>query len=296
MADIRERIVLTGGSGSFGSALQAIEPSFKYEAPSSEEFNITNIDSCRAFLRGKSIDVIIHAAARTNWEKCQEDQQDAFQVNLIGTLNMVRLAQEHNARLVFCSSDGVFSGQFRKGAYTESDIPQNPPSMYGLTKLLAEHFICHAAADALIVRLGWFFGPNPQKDTKFVGAILRQIGMGKTIIKAVADKVGSPTYTLDAAEKILQLIDERVTGIRHIANTGPASRFEVAKEIAQLWNSNVHIDPVSSDTFPSIVRRPDFAVLSSEYPDCRLPHWKNALHRYHRAYPQAEQFVTQTKV
>lgn len=285
-----EAILITGGSGSLGTSILEVfhdknDLSSKILAPSSSELDVTNLESTIDYLAsaGQSVVSIIHAAATTDWEKADSDPDQAFRVNALGTMNMAKASLEHGAKFVYISTDAVFTGLYKDGGYTENDTPFNPVSIYGITKLAGEYLAASIIPNLIIARLGWLFGPNPSKDTKFVGKILGQLASGTHDILAVSDKVGSPTYTRDAATRILELTNSNFRGIIHIVNAGIASRHEVAEEVARTWQTNAKVSSVTSSRFPSPVRRPDFSGLSTVYEPLRP--WKDALKEYQSKYP-----------
>lgn len=283
-----KEILLTGGRGALGTEFRNVTEN-RYNpnillAPTSTEFDITNLEECRTYLKqhGPLTDVIIHAAAVTNWEYAHAKPEVAFRVNTLGTMNMAQLAKESGARFVLISTDAVFPGTPKAEGYNETDIPHTPTNMYGMTKLVAEWEAKELVPDVLIARLGWLFGPGPQQDTKFVGAILRQLAQGKDVIRAVTDKQGSPTYTLDGVNRIFDLIEQNTKGPRHVVNEGVVSRFEVAEKVVSTWNVPAVVQPVSSDMFPSLVRRPAYSGMTTVYESMRP--WQEALVAYRNAH------------
>lgn len=287
----KEQLLITGASGSLGTAFQQTAEGRLLLTPSHQEFDITNYDACKEFAHGQVFDVIIHTAAMTNWETCHINPEVAFRVNTFGTLNMARIAKEKGVPIVVIGTDGVFDGKGKVGGYTESDPPHLPVSVYGVTKLAGEHLVMQVVQpDYLIARTGWLFGPNPKKDQKFVGAMVRQIAQGKHILKAVYDKTGSPSYAMHVARKVYELIDRGTFGVRHVVNTGEATRLDVTEEIVRLWGSGIKIEGVSSTIFPTPVRRPDNVFMSTDYDDARLPSWQEALFEYHQMHPHPYDF------
>lgn len=285
-----KEILLTGGSGTLGTGILEVFQTTggldaEMIAPTSKELDITSLKSVQEFLarRTRPITNIIHAAAMTDWEKADCDPKKAFETNAIGTLNMAIVAKQYESKLIYISTDAVFSGEKKKGGYTENDLPNNPVSIYGITKLAGEFLAYSTLPNLIIARLGWLFGPNPSKDKKFVGKILSQLANGTQEISAVSDKTGSPTYTLDAATRILELLHNDFVGAVHIVNSGIASRYEVAQEANVVWQAKANIKPVSSDKFPSPVKRPEFSGLGTLYHPLRS--WQQALHDYQLKYP-----------
>ena len=292
-----ERILLTGGSGMFGTVLRARSHLHRVEfvAPTSKELDVTNIRQCLTYAKGIRVGGIVHAAAMTNWEACDADHEAAYAVNAIGALHMARIAEELKVPLVHISTDGVFSGEKLPTPITEEQRPGYvmPPHVYGKTKLMGEVFAGETNPNNLIVRLGWLFGnTDPKKDTKFVGAILRQLKAGSTTIKAVGDKSGSPTFAADAADTIFKFIDQSTRGMRHVINSSDngATRYDVAVEACSLWAPRAEVLSVSSDEFPSPVIRPDYSVMGTVFEDSRLRHWKEAMASYHEEFPDVNLF------
>ena len=290
---MKGELLITGAHGTLGKAVLGHKRASDFEilSPTREELDITDYTSVQAFAGDTPVDVVLHMAAGTNWEELHNDPIKAMTVNAIGTLNMARLAKERGARLVVISTDAVFPGKMRKAPYSESSKPGNPVSVYGVSKLAGEHLARQVHPDVLIARLGWLFGPTPQTDVKFVGAVLRRIAQGNTTIKAVVDKYGSPTYAVHAAEKLFELIDGGTTGTRHIVNQGGASRYEVAEQIIAQWRAPVTLEGVPDSAFPSPVTRPDYSIMRTNYEDARLPDWREALRQYYEEYPEISSFL-----
>jgi dTDP-4-dehydrorhamnose reductase len=272
-------ILLTGGSGVLGASIReaAAALGVPVAAPSSAELDVRDTDACDE--RGRTLgprDAVVHCAAMTDWERCHEDPRGCFAVNAAGALNVARMAAASGAFLVHVSTDGVFDGRARERPYAESDRPGSPPSVYGVSKLAAEHLVAVTCRDALVVRLGWLFGPPPAEDAKFVGAIIRRAWAGQPLA-AVSDKVGTLSYAPHAAEKIVRYAVGRTAGVRHLANEGVVSRLDVARFTLSLWAPGSTIREAASDEFPSPVVRPDFSALATTFDDARLPHWQDAV-------------------
>jgi dTDP-4-dehydrorhamnose reductase len=262
--------------------------------PSSREFDIADPENIADYMKGKEISGIIHAAALTNLEHCHSKPIEAFRVNTQGTLFMARLAAERQVPLLAISTDAVFSGNKGNSPFTEKSIPRQPINVYGATKWAGEVVARAVHPETNIARLGWMFGSGPEKDTKFVGAIVKRIAQGQNI-QAVTDKTGSLTSTAEAVPHLFDLLDQNKGSIRHLVQQGIASRYEVAQEIAHLWDpeETITVHPVSSTLFPSVVKRPDFAAMSTVYQQTRFTPWQDALADYHARYPNPTSFTPQ---
>lgn len=276
-------VLLTGGSGALGSSLQKSlageKRPIRLIPPSHEEFDVTNFAQTDSFMKKAKVDVILHCAALTDLEMCQKEPKLAFEVNTLGTRNMALLASKYKARLVYISSEAVYSGYRRRRPYTEDDIPSSPLNFYGWTKLMGEWWAREVCLNYAVIRPGWLFGPTPELDKKFVTKIVDLIKAGEQV-RAINDIFGSPTYSMDAAEKILEIVENEREGIFHIVNTGSATRYAMAKLITEVFVPSADIEPVGSDCFPSTIRRSRYSVLKSKYSFLRMRDWESALRFY----------------
>ena len=136
---------------------------------------------------------------------------------------MMRGSEQIGAGLVHISTDAVFDGT--KGApYVEGDAT-NPISVYGRSKLAAEQVVKEYERH-WIFRVSVLFGPGKEN---FVSKAIEQVRAG-VVHKVASDQLGSATYTLDAGEKILELVDAKAYGLYHLCNSGPCTRMDLAKQ------------------------------------------------------------------
>lgn len=145
-------MIFTGGSGLLGSEIRKILPDINY--PSSEEFDVTNLEQMDEFLKRGTFELIIHAAAYTSPPHVDENPVNALDVNIIGTSNIVKLCIEHDLKLIYISTDYVFKGD--KGNYQEDD-PVYPVNKYAWSKLGGECSV-RMYDNAVIIRTS--FSPN----------------------------------------------------------------------------------------------------------------------------------------
>jgi dTDP-4-dehydrorhamnose reductase len=145
-----KKIFITGGSGRMGSSLIPLlkDAGWMIEAPASSSVNILELSTLQQFLEAFKPNVVLHLAAYTDVAKAEQDKELCWKVNVEGTRNVARAANQIGARMVHISSDYVFDGE--RGNYLESDTP-NPSNYYSLTKVVAEEAV-RAANDVLIVR------------------------------------------------------------------------------------------------------------------------------------------------
>lgn len=193
-------------------------------------------------------DIVLHLAAATDVDRCEQEPDWAYHTNAIGTQNVALACQAQGTILVYISTAGVFWGD-KLEPYIEFDAP-NPANIYGRSKLAGEQIVSSLLHRYYIVRAGWMIGGG-KKDKKFVAKIARLIFEGKNTIRAVDDKLGSPTYGKDLLAGIRRLLDTEYYGLYHMVNKGCCSRYEVALKIRDaLQRPDVGVVPVSSAYFP----------------------------------------------
>jgi dTDP-4-dehydrorhamnose reductase len=261
-----ERILITGGEGVVGSYCD-----FGTKL-GHDEFDITNLESCRAACKKYQPKVVIHLAAATDLVRCEKEPQFAYATNAVGTYHMALAAREVGARFIYVSTSGVFDGT-KAEPYEEADTP-NPVNVYGHSKYLGELAALGALTDTLVVRIAWVFGGGKDKDVKFVGKILAQ--RDATEVKAVSDRRGSPSFAKDVAHALRTLAQEKRSGIVHLSG-GVATREELARAALSLVGSSAKVTGVHAANFGS-------TYVSGENESMPLSPlmrpWKEALKEY----------------
>ncbi len=134
-------ILLTGGSGLLGRELIKQFP-HKIIAPTHNELDVTKPDQIKRYIEAYNPDYIIHAAALTGLSRCEGDKSKAYHLNVGGTMNICKIADTLNKRIVYISTDYVFDG--KEGNYNELHVP-NPLSYYAKTKAMGEISAMHSA-------------------------------------------------------------------------------------------------------------------------------------------------------
>jgi dTDP-4-dehydrorhamnose reductase len=279
--------LIAGAGGMLGTALQQVltERGAVFSAPSEAEFDITDPVAVRhrltqfsASLGPDTRGVLLNAAAYTNVEAAEDNDEVAYLVNSHGPALLARAAREQGMVFAHVSTDFVFDGR-KQGAYTEAD-DTNPLSVYGASKLAGEIAVEQEYPEAIIARTAWVFGPGG------VNFPLKIVAAARTrpTLSVVTDEVGSPTYTLDLAAGLLGLVDAQAAGLFHLAGSGSCTRYELAVQVLKLAGlGEVVLEPVTSDVFPTKAARPMNSVL-----DCSkaaglgvsMPAWPDALARF----------------
>jgi dTDP-4-dehydrorhamnose reductase len=224
------KIAITGANGLFGCGLVRVIGAKHTVYPMTRAVaDLTDIDAVRHALVMEKPDALIHTAGIPDPDLCESEPERAFSNNVAATQNIVTVAQELSFPVAHISTDAVFDGSAHSPR-VETDAT-GPISIYGKTKLLAEQAVA-ALNQHWIFRVSVLFGPG--KDN-FVDKGIRALRQRGTYIVA-SDQQGSATYTLDAASKILEVIESRHFGLFHLCNQGACTRLELARHASELAN------------------------------------------------------------
>lgn len=278
----QSKILVTGAGGQLGLELKAVSPNYPnydFAFATSEELDITNHNSVDQYITKNNINVIINCAAYTAVDKAETEPVLADAINHLAVKNLAELASKYTIKLIHISTDYVFDGNGNKPYEVEHKT--NPINTYGKTKYLGEQAIQEVnPTQAFIIRTSWVyssFGKN------FVKTMLR-LGNEKEYIKVVSDQLGTPTYARDLAQFILSFcVNSKKSGVTfyHYTNAGICSWYDFAQEIMQMGNRNCKIEAISSIDFPSVAKRPYYAVLDTTQVekdfDIQIPYWKSSL-------------------
>ena len=285
------KILVTGAKGMLGSDLcpvlrerHEVLATDLVPVPSAEIAGMDVRDYALVLntIRSFSPDVVIHLAALTDVDYCEQKPDEAFRTNTIGTHNIALAARQAGATMVYVSTISVFDG-LKQTPYTEFDLP-NPQSHYSRSKYEGERIVQTLMPEYYIVRAGWMFGGGPE-DKKFVAKMV-DLACSRPELKVVNDKFGSPTYTLDISRGIFHLLDTGFYGLYHMVNTnGCVSRYELARTIlADAGINQCRIIPVSSAEFPLPAPRPRMEAALDYHLQLRgmdlMPDWRSALRSY----------------
>ncbi|KGG79735.1 spore coat protein [Caloranaerobacter azorensis H53214] len=253
------KILITGADGMLGSDLQKVlKKDHELILGTIDIFDITDIDTTINFIKINKPDLVIHAAAYTDVDGCESNIDQAYRVNALGARNIAVGCNYTDAAMVYISTDYVFDGQ-KGNSYTEFDAT-NPLSVYGKSKLEGENFVKRICDRHYIVRTSWLFGKNGKN---FITTMLKLAEI-RDEISVVDDQVGSPTYTLDLAKAISQLIAKPTYGTFHITNSDYCSWYQFAKEIFEIaGKSKIRVNRISTEELNRPAPRPKYSVLNN---------------------------------
>lgn len=274
---------LTGASGILGTDIKAELERNNWEVLgfNSKEIDITNLMDIKSKVKEFKPDLIIHSAAMTNVDLCEDDNKAAILANVIGTHNLSLTASATDTKIVYISSCGVY-GNGKTAPHNELNAT-NPVNYHHYTKLIGEQRIKEHNSRFLVVRPGWLFGGTQLHKKNFVEA-RRKEASNNPVLKSAVDKFGCPTYTSDLAKQLITLLNKNVYGTFNIVNEGTASRFDYVSEIVKVFDLNNTMEPVNSNEFPRKANMPDNETLDNMHLTLRglnsMRPWKDALKDY----------------
>lgn len=249
--------------------------------------DISSFDTLQAFAQRNLPELMINCAAFTNVDDAEKNIELTFKINAQGAKNLSKIANELNCPLIHFSTDYVFDGN-KKSPYTEDDIP-NPLQVYGKSKLAGDRAIMSAAKKYYILRASWLYGPNGNNFVKTIMSLSKK----QSVIKIVADQVGSPTFTFDLANTVKNIIDlSPGFGLYNASNEGFCSWFEFAQEIVKLTKSRCIVEPVETAEFQRVAKRPKYSVLSKsklhKKTGYKMSEWQTSLMSFISSYLKPE--------
>lgn len=271
------KILITGAKGMLGQDLCPILEDEGYEIIETDidNLDIINPDGINAFLTSHKPDIVIHCAAYTNVNKAEEELEKASLINVKGTETVAKACAQNDIKLIYISTDYVFDGE-KKEPYQPYDKP-NPLNAYGRTKFEGEKAVQKYCKKYYIVRTSWLYGHYGKNFVETMLSLANKSDF-RPDIKVVDDQTGCPTWTVELAQGIVQILEnEAEYGIYHICSSGQTSWYNFAREIFGLEGLKVNLKPCKSEEFPSPAQRPKYSVMHSNIV-CR--NWKAALKDY----------------
>ncbi|MDA8196088.1 MAG: dTDP-4-dehydrorhamnose reductase [Actinomycetota bacterium] len=256
------KILLTGGRGQVGTEFTEfieVNPDLGIDLFVTDLHNLDISDRKQVLTAVSEFEPhwIVHLAAMTAVDLCEDQVDLAYSINAIGTRNLVQAASTVGAKVCYISTDYVFDGEGNT-PYREWDRP-NPMSVYGKSKLAGE---LEMRPSDLIVRTSWVMG-------KYGSNILKtmiRLAQGEGEVRFVGDQFGSPTVVADLIRVIIDLVRNDQSGIFHACNSGSLSWFELCRFVfAQAGADPNRVVEISSDQLDSSRKapRPKFSVLDN---------------------------------
>lgn len=278
---IAKTIVVTGANGLLGQKLvqklarrdavhliatgigpnrNPLEEGYVYEP-----MDITQPDQVRAIFAKYEPTELIHTAAMTNVDQCEQEQEACWELNVKAVETLVELCKEFETRIIHISTDFIFDGA--AGPYTEKATP-NPLSWYGKSKLEAENVILLAGIPHAIARTMLVFGVVADMSrSNFVLWAKQALEAGKPI-NVVNDQWRCATLAEDLAEGVILITMKDKGGIYNISGPDMHTIYEMVQMVADHWKLDHDlVTPVSSSTLNQPAKRPPktgFIILKAQ--------------------------------
>lgn len=280
-------VLVTGYPGQLAQALTHTQASYRQLAAaytSQKKLDITNLKQLRAYLQANPIEYLVNCAAYTQVDLAEKNHQLAKLVNATAPGYLAKLSKELGFTLLHISTDYVFEGVLAE-PLTETMV-SSPINYYGQTKLAGEQNIFQHTHEAYIIRTSWLYSLYANNS---LTRLLASINQEKQI-SMVYDQVSSPTYAVDLAQTIWQIITlltqnkgQYQPGIYHYANKGVASRYDFAWNVIRKMNLAYQIRAQFAKELISFAKRPAYTVLNTTKIQksfgVTIPHWQESLTR-----------------
>ncbi|MDB5024580.1 MAG: rfbD [Mucilaginibacter sp.] len=273
-------IVVFGASGQLGQCLKRTADAQGMTAiyfPAESEADILNKDALKQIFDTYQPAWCINCAAYTAVDKAEDNIDLARKINKTGTENLSTFCLEYNTVLIHTSTDFVFKGD-KAAPLNESDVAE-PVNVYGLTKLEGELAVTKTLEKYYILRTSWLYS---EYGNNFVKTMLK-LGSERDELKIIADQIGTPTYAMDLARCILQIISakDKAYGTYHFSNEGVASWYDFAKAIFDISAAKVKVLPIKTSEYPLPAVRPAYSVMDKtkikQTFGIEIPYWRDSL-------------------
>lgn len=278
---MKDRIDIIGATGLVGAVIKRERDGLVNNAPSSRELDITNREGVERFASITSSTVILLSSAYTDVEAIQKDPSLALKINVEGTKNVAEACKKHGKKLIYISSDFVFSGtEDNKGPYKDSDSSEPEDSKligeYARTKLMGENIVKNSGCKFSIVRIAYPFG-NSKNEKDFAKKTLKLVQSGYALF---SDQQFTPTYIPDLAKAIERITNEDLTGIFHVVCTPVTTPLEFGKYLVEKMGFEIEVKAGSLKEF--MVGRTPKPLFGGLIPSqgFEVKNWKDAVEEF----------------
>lgn len=269
------RILITGVTGFVGRNLAAFwsgnpalalagtartkeRPSWLHQEMAYHPIELTDRNAVLDGVRAFRPDVVIHCAAMSKPNDCEQQQDVCYDVNVNATRYLIEACVQSGSRLVFMSTDFVFGDE---GPFHETDA-YAPVNYYGQSKVIAEELVKHASLDWAIIRTVLVYGRQlPGLPPTFPQWVKGNLDQGKSI-RVFTDQFRSPTYVPDLVAGIDAIVMQQVKGIFHLCGEETLTPFDIAQAVAANFGYDAAmVQPVTRAEFAEPARRPIRSTL-----------------------------------
>lgn len=276
----KNKVLIFGGIGQLGQCIRKVSTERKLTDLvflDEVEGNILDTAILEELFKKESPAFVINCAAYTAVDKAEDDVLLCEKINKDGAANLAGFCEKYQATLIHISTDFVFEGRVPK-LLTETDVAV-PVNVYGRTKLDGELEVVKHLTAHYILRTSWLYS---EFAGNFVKTMLK-LGAERDELSVIADQVGTPTYGVDLAAAVLDIIaaDRKAYGIYHYSNEGVTSWYDFAKGIFDISNTEVKLYPIPGSAYPTKAVRPAFSVMDKTKIKTtfglEIPYWRDSL-------------------
>jgi dTDP-4-dehydrorhamnose reductase len=274
------KILVIGAAGQLGQCLKKVaddQEIMNIIFPAEKEANILDLPLLNHLFAKELPMFVINCAAYTAVDQAEDDFEIAKAVNEQGAANLALACKEIDATLIHISTDFVFEGNLVK-LLAEDDFA-DPINVYGKTKLDGEIAISNLWAKHYTIRTSWLYS---EYGNNFVKTMMK-LGRDRSELNIIADQVGTPTYAIDLAGAIFDIIGSvnKNYGIYHYSNEGVTSWYDFAKAIFEISDINILVNPIPGAAYPTKAKRPSFSVMDKSKIKSTfgltIPYWRKSL-------------------
>lgn len=276
------KILVFGGTGQLGTCIAKVAKERDLNSLvflDEREGNILDLDVLRKQFEVEIPRFVINCAAYTAVDKAEDEQELCEKINKDGAENLANLCAEFEVTMIHISTDFVFEGNI-PSLLNENDAT-NPVNVYGKTKLDGELGIAKVLKQYFIIRTSWLYSEFANNFVK----TMRKLGTDRDELGVIVDQIGTPTYAIDLANVILDIItiNNEAYGLYHYSNEGVTSWYDFAKGIFDLSNIEVRLNPIPGAAYPTKAIRPAFSVMDKtkikKTFGISIPYWRDSLYR-----------------
>jgi dTDP-4-dehydrorhamnose reductase len=275
-----DKILVIGAGGQLGQCLKVVAERrgiTEIVFPAEQDANILNAAGLKDLLAKEQPVYVINCAAYTAVDKAEDEVDLAKAINETGAAYLASACLANRATLIHVSTDFVFEGNEVK--LLKEDDEAKPINVYGLTKLDGEKAVASILPSHFIIRTSWLYS---EYANNFVKTMLK-LGAERDELNIIADQVGTPTYAIDLANAIFDIISSSSAayGIYHYSNEGVTSWFDFATAIFNISETAVKVNPIPGSAYPTKATRPAFSVMDKSKIkstfNIDIPYWRDSL-------------------
>lgn len=274
------KILVIGAGGQLGQCLKVVAERrgiTEIVFPAEQDANILDESGLNDLLAREQPAFVINCAAYTAVDKAEDEVELAKAINETGAGYLASACLVNGATLIHVSTDFVFEGNEVK--LLKEDDQAEPINVYGTTKLDGEKVVSSKLPAHFIIRTSWLYS---EYANNFVKTMLK-LGTERDELNIIADQVGTPTYAIDLANAIFDIINSSSAayGVYHYSNEGVTSWFDFAKAIFDISETTVKVNPIPGSAYPTKATRPAFSVMDKtrikETFSIEIPYWRDSL-------------------